>query len=790
MTPAIRSTLSLVALLLIAPVSSRAELTLVARVDGKGPAHPVTETSQLASMMGWGSAPGKKADAAVLGIEGDLAANAEFGVWAPKSYKIVRCNQEERREHPNVAARLVIDFSYRVKSTYASPDVTKLDTLWPGRMHGPVAFLWAWVEHGKVAYMAAKPDVGQGHMYLEYRNDLKDGDLSGQLVLFLWRNGHFVRPASRFTSEAESRASIACAMDDVGTLQRELGAGVSPNATDSDGYTLLHYAVKSDAAKCVTLLLKAGAAKNGNDRTDPPLVWAARLGRMAAMEALLAKRPLLDARRYDGSTPLIAAAKNGQIEAVRRLVRTRADVDEMDDRSEAAITSALDAGYAGIGRVLLDADATLNFHSDENERAFVTQCRMGHTGVVRLYLEHHVSANTSADGFSVLGAASIRGSAELVKLLIDAKAKVNAVSARGLTPLMIATISGNVAAVRTLLAAKADPSLRSKKGGATPLHSAAGNDRADIVRLLLDAGAPIDAKANDDLTPLDVALLTHARDTSALLIERGAAIDPKSPVNQAVVESAIEMDLASVIRRELAEGWKADSLVGGHWPAVRVAELCHAADCERLLRAACGKSLPPAPYPVISANDLDSPIRVLQAGSLTDPRDPLDNFPRERVVVTALLTPAGTLAFPQIGKVPDTRLTQQVLVSLEGWRLTPPRQHAKWVGVRVSLPIRFPASIERQYSVNQVDELPRAIKKVQPDISLRLRSLAESGEVDVAFVVDATGHPQDVRVVRASISEWGPAAVDALKHWVFVPGKVAGHPVPVEMVQPFVLSFR
>ncbi|MGL4463239.1 MAG: ankyrin repeat domain-containing protein [Planctomycetia bacterium] len=121
-------------------------------------------------------------------------------------------------------------------------------------------------------------------------------------------------------------------------------------------------------------------------------------------------------------------------------------------------------------------------------------------------------------GFTALHGVAGEDHPEMIRLLADAGADVNAGDDRGHTPLHLAA---NPEAVEALVEVGADVNARSRDGG-TPLHLAAGEaDRADVMAALLEAGA--DAKAVDARgeTALDVALARGDDDKIALLRRRG-----------------------------------------------------------------------------------------------------------------------------------------------------------------------------------------------------------------------------------------------------------------------------
>ena len=130
------------------------------------------------------------------------------------------------------------------------------------------------------------------------------------------------------------------------------------------------------------------------------------------------------------------------------------------------------------------------------------------------------------DGMTALHWAAQQGDDEVVALLVDAGADVEARTRLGShTPLHVASRSAQVSVVRTLLMAGADASAVTTTG-ATALHFAAGSGSAGSVAALLDHG--VDADAREPVwgqTPLMFAAASARAEAIAVLLARGA--DPE-----------------------------------------------------------------------------------------------------------------------------------------------------------------------------------------------------------------------------------------------------------------------
>ncbi len=76
---------------------------------------------------------------------------------------------------------------------------------------------------------------------------------------------------------------------------------------------------------------------------------------------------------------------------------------------------------------------------------------------------------------------------------------------------------------------------------------------------------------------------------------------------------------------------------------------------------------------------------------------------------------------------------------------------------------------------------PQLIFQVEPEFSEEARKAKVAGNVLVTLIVDTTGHPQRVRVLRGIGMGLDEKAIEAVKQYRFKPAMEGGKPVPVEV---------
>jgi ankyrin repeat protein len=160
-----------------------------------------------------------------------------------------------------------------------------------------------------------------------------------------------------------------------------------------------------------------------------------------------------------------------------------------------------------------------------------------------------VIASIYRDGSTPLLAASYNGYVEIVKLLLDKGADINAKSGDGYTALILASAYGHAKSgyiilnknifaspnryteiVKLLLDKGADINERDSDN-ATALLRASQNGLMEVVKLLLNKGADVNVRNINDATPLMVASTGGHTEIVKLLLVKGADLNVKTKID-------------------------------------------------------------------------------------------------------------------------------------------------------------------------------------------------------------------------------------------------------------------
>lgn len=143
------------------------------------------------------------------------------------------------------------------------------------------------------------------------------------------------------------------------------------------------------------------------------------------------------------------------------------------------------------------------------------------------------------------------GRLEMVKLLIEAGAKLDSYGMAGKeTPLKIAVSHNHVAIAEILLESGADPNLGSERSGIAPIMSAS----TDIVALLLRYNVNVNVADQKGGSPLLKAVEMNRPELVKILLDAGAVVDHTDNDGYTALILAVENSLDSIVKVLLQYG--------------------------------------------------------------------------------------------------------------------------------------------------------------------------------------------------------------------------------------------
>jgi ankyrin repeat protein len=396
----------------------------------------------------------------------------------------------------------------------------------------------------------------------------------------------------------------------------------SVNATEADGMTALHWAVRADDPITTQMLIRAGANVSAANRYGiTPLSLAATNGNGTIARALLTAGANPNAIGPDGETILMIAARAGSPEVVNALLDRGANVNASENwQGQTALMWAAAENHGAAIKALVAHGADMNARSKElsfpeyryetNGMAVFQLPKGGWTALMYAARQNameaaaaladlrvDLNATTKQEGTTALQIAIINIHYDLANLLLEKGADANVTDSAGMTALY-ATVDMRAPAnmltrpepklrdkldalglVRSLLAHGANPNLQLKKPiigrhhnlvgdaalteGSTALARAAKTCDIPIMRALLDAGADATLTLANRTTTAMLAAGGNAPEPKVLeavtlLVERGVDVNAFNANGQTVLHNAAQRGQNSVIEYVAGKGAKLD----------------------------------------------------------------------------------------------------------------------------------------------------------------------------------------------------------------------------------------
>ncbi len=335
------------------------------------------------------------------------------------------------------------------------------------------------------------------------------------------------------------------------------------NATQPDGATALHWAVRHNDAALVDTLLKAGADPKATTRYGvTPMNLAAANGNAAIIRRLLDAGVDANTANPGGETALMTAARTGKLDAMKVLLDHGANVNAHDaTHAQTALMWAVTENHPDAVKLLLDRGADINASTavtiTKGQYVPARPAAASGAGIIR-----QRALPTPNGGMTPLLFAVRDGNTELTRLLLDRGASIDQASGNHTTPLIIALLNGQVGIATDIVARGADVNAlddyrRGALFAAIDLRNfnhdkyddlpTDGRDPLDLIKSLIAKGANANQKTDtvpvhglmqfdgswvnfDGQTPFIRAALSGDIEVMRLLVNAGA--DPNIKTTQ------------------------------------------------------------------------------------------------------------------------------------------------------------------------------------------------------------------------------------------------------------------
>nr|RBR01853.1 hypothetical protein FVER53263_11220 [Fusarium verticillioides] len=388
-------------------------------------------------------------------------------------------------------------------------------------------------------------------------------------------------------------------------LKSVLDAGVDINSKlrEVHSFHALGIAARSGHVEICRMLLDHGTCKEFDD--DSALIHAARANNIEIVNMLLKEGHKVDVQLDDSpyhGTPLVAAARAGYTDIVTALLGKRANVNYAAPKEITPLMSAVLGNQAAIAKTLINAGADMNAVSggDNNKwnathfsydlpdcmkvlveagadinalgpdgTPFYLAAYFNQTKVVEPLLEHKPDLETKCPdgdftdaGYTPLLCAASCGYNELLRLLLEAGADIEAKTPKGGTPLILAVATNQEESVKILLEYNLDIDARDIWEGSA-IFCLPNPANLSVVRRLINRGASLTIRNNEKYTPLGKAVVNGDLPLVRLLSSQKIDLNAEAAENGTALHIATEKCNVDIVKVLVKKGASPD--VANSW---------------------------------------------------------------------------------------------------------------------------------------------------------------------------------------------------------------------------------
>jgi len=348
------------------------------------------------------------------------------------------------------------------------------------------------------------------------------------------------------TNSGTTPVKLAVTNNRLNELHILLNANADIDTANSDGWTPLLDAADENKIEMVKLLIKAGADVNYVRKSG----WGAIHRLVNSQEhqhfdgseiiALLINAGVnIEQRTRGGDTPLSLAASNDRINELRLLLANNAEVNSVDNKGRTPLYNTIFGDNIAIVKALIKAGADVNIANNVGWTPLYSAIGKNKMAVVKLLITAGGDVNIANNrGWTPLHRTvnsldnqKFDGK-ELMRVLIDAGAKINMQTKAGDTAVNLAATNDRLNELDLLLTYNPDIN-KADNAGITPIASAIMKNHVYIVKVLIGAGVDVNLADNNGWSPLHKTVNKpktqqfEGTELASLLIGAGANLEPK-----------------------------------------------------------------------------------------------------------------------------------------------------------------------------------------------------------------------------------------------------------------------
>ncbi|KAF7114733.1 hypothetical protein CNMCM5793_009684 [Aspergillus hiratsukae] len=325
--------------------------------------------------------------------------------------------------------------------------------------------------------------------------------------------------------------------------------------------TTLTYAARNHYLQVVLLLLQQAKGVDLADDSLRSAVTSAVAFGDAQFLKLIRDKGNLDQTDPYGDTALHRAARRGNLAVVKWLLNQSVSIDAAGKHRRTPLMLAVYSRNDAVVEQLLQHGARLDAR-DVNHATVLHLAFMGKfEGMVASEPPHGTEPSLETLNSDPILKADLKcglpGLSNIVKMLLEAGADLEAKNAMDETPLARAALDGSTSAVRLLLEKGANVEPRDKFGY-VPLLWAACLGHTAVVCLLLEYGASIDSAKADGDTAVILAANNGHHETISSLLAKSAEINRVNNAQRTALSCAAKNGHDKVVEILLQNGAEVD----------------------------------------------------------------------------------------------------------------------------------------------------------------------------------------------------------------------------------------